>query len=337
MSKKLQLIQPLRAALVALTIGLSGCSNLGILANTSSTTTVNSGELNANLPRVVATTSILCDLTKQIAKETINLICLIPPDTNPYLYQPKPEDREAIQQAKLILFSGYNLEPRLLKLMKASKSSASKIAVAQRAVPQPLEFRGEGKTVSDPYVWHNAKNTIRMVEVISKNLSKAIPENASLYSSNAQKVKNELTKLDAWIKSRIASVPAKQRELITNHDAMGYYAKAYGFSYAPALEGVGDRGKANKTRLQALAKYIKQSKIPILFSETTNNSNLIKAVAQNTKVKVSQRKLFANNLGAPGSEGDTYQKMMIANTRTIVEGLGGTYLIFEPILSNSQH
>ncbi|NMG22087.1 metal ABC transporter solute-binding protein, Zn/Mn family [Brasilonema bromeliae] len=337
MSKKLRLTQSLRAALVALTIGLFGCHNLGSIGNTSAHGTLNSGEQNANVPRVVATTSILCDLTKQIAEETIHLTCLIPPDTNPYFYQPKPEDQEAIQEAKLILFSGYNLEPNLLKLMKASKSSASKIAVAQRAVPQPLNFEGEDTTVSDPYVWHNAKNGIRMVDVISNNLSKVVPENASLYSKNAVKVKNELTKLDDWIKSRISSVPAQQRELITTHDAMGYYAKAYGLSYESALEAISDTEKPSATRVQALATYIKKSKIPTLFTETTTkNSNWINSVTQNTKAKVSQRKLFVNNLGAPGSEGDTYQKMMVANTRTIVEGLGGTYLIFEPTLSSSQ-
>lgn len=331
MSKKLQLTLPLRTALVAVTIGLFGCHNLGSVANTSSTATVS--EVNANLPRVVVTTSILCDLTKQIAQQTINLTCLIPPDTNPYLYQPKPEDRQAIDQAKLILFTGYNLEPSLLKLMKASKNSVPKIAVAQRAVPQPLEFTRDGNTVPDPYTWHNANNGIKMVEVISINLSKAMPENASLYSSNAQKVKNELIQLDAWIKSRIRTIPAKQRELVTTLDAMGYYAKAYGLSYAAASESVSDQSKPTRTRVKALTRYIKRSGVATLFVETTNNPDFMKSIAKDTKAKVSKRKLFTDNLGAPGGEADTYQKMMVANTRTIVEGLGGTYLIFEPILS----
>ncbi|ARV63132.1 metal ABC transporter substrate-binding protein [Nostocales cyanobacterium HT-58-2] len=332
MTKKLQLTQPLRAALVTLTIGLFGCNNLGSVANTSTTTVTSSG-LNNNLPRVVATTSVLCDLTKQIAQETINLTCLILPDTNPYFYQPKPEDRKAIQQAKLILYSGYNLEPGFLKFIKASQNRAPKIAVAQRAVPNPLRFQGNDEALPDPYVWHNVKNSTRMVEIISLNLGKVVPENASLYKSNAQKVKNELSKLDGWIKSRIASVPTKQRELVTTYDAMGYYAKAYGLSYAPALVGMSDEAKLKTTRVKALARYIRRSGIPTLFAETTDNSNLIKSVAKNTKVQVSERKLFADSLGAPGGEADTYQKMMVANTRTIVEGLGGTYLIFEPIIS----
>ncbi|WP_026082348.1 metal ABC transporter solute-binding protein, Zn/Mn family [Mastigocladopsis repens] len=335
MSKKLRLTQPLPAFLVAVAIGLFGCRNLGSIANTSSTATVTSAELNNNLPKVVATTSILCNLTKQIAQQTINLTCLIPPNANPQLYQPKPEDRRAIEQATLILYNGYNLEPGLLKLIRASKNSRSKIAVAQNAVPKPLQFRRNGKTLPDPYIWHNSKNGIRMVEVISSNLGKAIPENASLYSNNAQKVKNELTKLDSWIKSRIASIPANQRELVTNQDVMGYYAKAYDLSYAPALKGISAQGKPNTARVKALARYIKRSRITTLFADTTNNSNLITSIAQDTKVKVSERKLFSDNLDASGSEADTYQKMMVANTRTIVEGLGGTYLIFEPIISKS--
>jgi manganese/iron transport system substrate-binding protein len=335
MLKKLHFPQPLRTTLVALALGLFGCNNLGNIANTSSTATVTSAELNNNLPKVVATTSILCDLVKQIAQETINLTCIIPPGTNPHVYQAKPEHSQAIDQAQLILYSGYNLESSLLKIIRASQNSAPKIAVAQYAVPKPLQFKGNGKTVADPYIWHNTKNAIKMVEVISSNLSKTIPENASFYNSNSQKVKNELTKLDGWIKSRIASIPATRRELVTNQDAMGYYAKAYGLSYAPALKGMNHQGRPNATRVKALSTYIQKSGVPTLFAETTNKSNLIKSLAKDTRVKVSRRQLFVDHLDVPGGEGDTYQKMMVANTRTIVEGLGGTYLIFEPIISKS--
>ena len=45
-------------------------------------------------------------------------------------------------------------------------------------------------------------------------------------------------------------------------------------------------------------------------------------------MKVSQRKIYADSLGEQGSEADTYQKMLIANTQTIVQGLGGQYTAF---------
>jgi len=79
-----------------------------------------------------------------------------------------------------------------------------------------------------------------------------------------------------------------------------------------------------------LVREIKASGVPTIFAETTINPKLIEAVAKEAKVKVSPRELFADGLGEPGSEGDTYEKMMIANTRTIVEGLGGKYTPFKP-------
>lgn len=47
-------------------------------------------------------------------------------------------------------------------------------------------------------------------------------------------------------------------------------------------------------------------------------------------MRVSPRDLFADGLGEAGGDGDTYQKMLVANTRTIVEGLGGKYSAFKP-------
>jgi manganese/iron transport system substrate-binding protein len=328
MSTQLALISKLRTVLIAFTVGLVGCNNTANPANTAYKTT--STGVNNNLPRVVATTSVLCDLTQQVAGETINLTCLTPPDTNPYLYQPKPEDRKAIEEAQVIFFNGYNFEPNILKLIKASKSHVPNIAVGQRAVPKPLLLRENGATVPDPYVWHNAKYGIKMVEVISSYLSKVLPKNASIYNNNARNIKNELTQLDAWIKSRIASIPANQNKLVTVDRTMDYYVQAYGLSYIGSLEGISAADKPTPPRIKILAQAIKQARIPTIFTNNTTNPNLIKAVAQQANVRVSKRELLATSLSSQGSEGDTYQKMMIANTRTIVEGLGGTYLIFEP-------
>ncbi|BAU06522.1 metal ABC transporter solute-binding protein, Zn/Mn family [Fischerella sp. NIES-3754] len=330
MSNNLLLSRPLCIILVAFSFGLVGCNYAGNLVGPSSPTTVSSSETNNNLPKVVATTSVLCDLVKQVAENTINLTCLISPDTDPDRYQPKPEDSQAIEQAKVIFFNGYNLEPSLFKLIKASKNGAAKIAVAQRAVPKPLKYQKNGKLVSNPYVWHDPKNGIKMTEVISSNLSKAIPENATLYGRNTQKIKKELNQLNVWIKLRVDSIPASNRRLATTNNAMAYYAKAYNITSINALESINTNSKPTPAKVKAVAREIRRSKVPTIFVDTTTNSNVIKTVAKQADVKVSERKLLTDNLGKPGNYGDTYQKMLTANTRTIVEGLGGTYLIFEP-------
>ncbi|WP_309232605.1 metal ABC transporter solute-binding protein, Zn/Mn family [Cylindrospermum sp. FACHB-282] len=314
-----------------LTISFAGCGNQ--VVNTSVTQASQTSKLNSNLPQVVATTNILCDLTKQVAGNTINLTCLVSPGANPHTYQPQPEDRKAIEQAKLIFYNGYNLEPSLLKIIKATKNPAPKIAVGQFAVPQPQKFANKGKKIADPHLWHNVKNTIRMVEVINNNLGKLAPSQVKNYSSKTKQITNELTQLDSWIKLRIATIPSKHRKLVTTHDALGYYVKAYGLAYTGTLKGVNTNAKLTDTREKDVVKNIQKAKVPTIFAETTINPNGIKSIAAKAAVRVSQRELYTDGLGKPGSDGETYQKMMSANTRTIVEGLGGTYLKFEPKVS----
>ncbi|MFN9396240.1 MAG: metal ABC transporter solute-binding protein, Zn/Mn family, partial [Pseudanabaena sp.] len=83
------------------------------------------------------------------------------------------------------------------------------------------------------------------------------------------------------------------------------------------------------TRIKELVEVIKSSKVPTIFAEVSINPKLINAVAREANVKVSDREIYADGLGAKGSEAETYSKMLIANTKTIVEGLGGKYTPFQ--------
>jgi manganese/iron transport system substrate-binding protein len=329
-----------------LVVGLFGCQS----EPTAPPETKNSSVPETNSisggdrPMVVATTSVICDLTQQIALDTIDLRCLVAPGEDPHVYQPKPEDRKAIDTAKLVLYAGYNFDPSLVKLVKASSNSAPKIAVHEVAVPKPLigeehehgaeekhdaeEKHAEGEQNPDPHVWHNAKNGIAMVKTIANSLSKLETNNAAVYESNAKKITNELTQIDSWIKSQIATIPADRRKLVTTHDALGYYVNAYGLQFQGALEGLSTEAAPTAARVSELVKDIKQTGVPTIYAETTNNPKLIETVAKEANVKVSEQELYADGLGEKGSYGDTYQKMMIANTKAIVEGLGGQYTAF---------
>lgn len=330
MLEKLLLNQILRIIFVVFTLLFYGCNNSNNSNNTSSyTTTVTTTTVKKNLPQVVATTSVLCDLTKQIAEKTINLTCLTSPSINPKLYKPTPEDKQAINQAQLLIFNGYNLEPALEKFILASKNPATKLPVAKIAVPSPLMITKNGKKVPDPYVWHNAINAAKMVEVIGINLAKSIPENAELYKSNTKIIKNQLLALDSWIKTRIDSIPRKKRILVTTDNAMAYYVRAYGLKLGGSLRFISPTEKTSDEKVKKIAKTLVKINVPTIFVRPQISPELIKSVAEEARVNISERQLITENLGVPGSKADNYQKMMTANTRTILEGLEGTYLIFD--------
>jgi len=324
-----------------LAIATTACNNEPTqTVNNSAPVTTQPVAQTEDLPLVVATNSVSCGLARQIAGDTINLKCLIEAGTDPHVYQPNPEDRKAIDSAKLVLYGGYDFEPGVIKLIKASSNPAPKIAVNEVAVPTPLiaedghghdhdkEDKKDAKEV-DPHVWNNAKNGIEIGKAISKNLIALRPDQADLYAKNTAKIVAELEQLHPWIKAQIATIPEATRKLITTHDALGYYSKAYGIPLEGALGGISTEEQPTAGRIKELVKIIKDTKVPTIFAEVTLNPKLITAVAKEAGVKVSERELFADGLGEKGSEGETYRGMLEANTRTIVEGLGGKFTPFQ--------
>jgi manganese/iron transport system substrate-binding protein len=346
--KSLRLSSAFSAALIAIAASLVSCT-VATDANkpspTATTQTTSSPVAKAaEQPLVVATNSVACDLARQIAGETINLKCLIEAGTDPHIYQPNPEDRKAIDSAKLVIYGGYDFEPSLIKLIQASSNPAPKIAVNEVAVPSPImtadgHSHGDdhdhekedkaGEKEADPHVWNNAQNGIKIAQSISKSLIALRPDQAETYTKNTAKIVSELEQIDIWIKSQIATIPEGSRKLITTHDALGYYAQAYGLSVEGALNGLSTDEQTTPTRVKELVNVIKSSQVPTIFAEVSINPKLITTVAREANVKVSERKLYADGLGAKGSEAETYAGMLIANTRTIVEGLGGKYTPFQ--------
>jgi manganese/iron transport system substrate-binding protein len=278
-------------------------------------------------PKVVVTNTVLCDLTKQIAASTVNVVCLLTAGSDPHVYKLTPEARQSIEQAKLVLYGGYDFEPELTKAIKATSNPAPKIAVHEVSVTQPLKFEEDGKSTTDPHVWNNAQNGIKIAETIGASLEKLVPAQAATYKQNTQKVTAELGQLDTWIKSQISTIPAAKKTLFTTHDALGYYSKAYGIP-VDALEGLSTEEKPNAARAKEMVGKIRKAQVPTIFAELTLNPKLITAIAQEAKVKVSEQELYVDGLGEASSPGGTYQKMLIANTQAIVEGLGGKFTPF---------
>ena len=317
-----------------LVLGLAGCG--AAPTPTSNANNTNSASQSASTkPQVVASYSVLCDLTQKIAEDTIDLKCLMPAGQDPHIYKPTTDDRKAIDTSPLMLYGGYEFEAQVIKLVKASGNLDTKIAVHEIAVPKPLMGEPEhtpDETKSakpaekevDPHVWHNAKNGIAIVQVIQDKLTKLSPQNSALYAKNATALRDRLTKLDSWIQTSISTIPIASKKLVTTHDALAYYGAAYGLPIEGALQGISTDEKPTASRVKALVDEIKTSKVPTIFAEVTVNPKLIETVAKEANVKLSSKSLFADGLGEAGSGAESYEKMLVSNTTTIVEGLGGT-------------
>lgn len=333
---------------VALTVALStaGCTQT---ASTSQQSETPAPAPSSDLPQVVATSTVLCDLTKQIAQETVAVTCLMQPNQDPHVYTPIPSDRKTIEDADLVLYGGYNYESSLIKIIQADQTTAAKVAVYEVAVPEPLmgeahehgeeaaadhDHEAESATAADhdheetvdqpdPHVWHSARNGAEIVTVIGDSLAKLVPDQASLYQQNANTLSQQFAQIDDWIKTQVATVPTANRKLVTTHEALAYYADTYGFELEGTIEGVSTEEKPSAARLTGLVDQLKQAKVPTIFVENTTNPKLLETVAQEANVKVAQQPLYIEGPGGEDTPAPTYQTMLISNTCTVVEGLGG--------------
>lgn len=283
-------------------------------------------EAQNNKPKVVSTSTIIADLAERVGGDEIDAKGILEPGADPHVYEPVPADSVAFEEADLIFYNGYNLEPGLIRMMNAAGVKAKKVALGE--VVTPLDIDKEGKKVPDPHVWGDAKNAIAMVNEIRDRLSEISPEDKPEFTQNAEQLTQELQRLDSWIGQQIKTIPKNQRKLVTTHDAFQYYARAYGLEITGTLIGISTEEQPSAQTVKNLANAIKKTEIKTIFAETTINPVLLQAVAEEAGAKISPRELYSDSIGAPNSEGDSYIKMMVSNTRTIVEALEGTYREF---------
>ena len=201
------------AGVVALFIGFTGCNSATPTSSdtagsessqadaTTDTETAASDAASESLVDVVASYSVVCDITAQIVADAAQLTCLIPSDQDPHTYQAKPSDREAIDTADLVFYAGLNFEPAIIDMATASETEAPKIALHDEAVQQVIEVEEEGEVNPDPHVWHDVENGLVMVTLIRDNLVAVDPDNADVYTQNAEKLAAELQALDTDRKS----------------------------------------------------------------------------------------------------------------------------------------
>ncbi|MEM6612628.1 MAG: zinc ABC transporter substrate-binding protein [Cyanobacteria bacterium P01_C01_bin.72] len=312
-SKQFQLSKWFIGIGIGLSFLLGGCN--------SSTDNVDS-----SLPKVVSTNTIIADLTQTVGGDEIDHQGILQPGADPHVYEPTPKDSVALEQAGLILYNGFNLEPGIIKMINSTGVNAVKFAVGE--VVEPLNFDYEGQQEPDPHVWGDAENAIAMTEAIRDRLIELSPEDTAEFTANAEELIAELQLLDNWISEQIATIPPAQRKLVTTHDAFQYFTNAYGLEMAGTLIGISTEEQPSAQTVKNLANDIKRMQIPAIFAETTINPQLITTVAEEAGVKLAPQELYSDSIGAAGSNGDSYLKMLQANTKSIVESLGGEYQEF---------
>ena len=266
---------------------------------------------------VVASFSILADFARNVGGERIEVTTLVGPDGDTHVYQPKPADAKELGAARLILVNGLGLEGWIDRLIKASGAKVPVIVTTKGISPQ--QMREEGRIGPDPHAWQSIANAKIYVANIRDALIAVDPSGASDYRANADNYLGKLDVLEKDVTAEIAKIPPGRRQIITTHDAFGYFGTAYGFRFI-APEGVSTETEASARDVAKIIRQIKAQNIPAVFLENVTDPRLVKSIASESGAKVGGT-LYSDALSSPDGPAGSYIEMMRNNIRELSAAL----------------
>ena len=274
---------------------------------------------------VVASFSILGDMTARVGGDRVAVTTLVGPDGDAHVYEPTPDDVCAVAAARLLVVNGLGFEGWMDRLAGAS-GYAGPVVVASRGVaPREIveeehaDAEGHDHHGIDPHAWQDVANAVIYVKNIAAGLDAADPEGKATYDANAAAYVAELEALDAEVRTAMAALPADRRKIITSHDAFGYFGAAYGLELL-APEGVSTESEATAADVAGIIRQIREDAIPAIFVENIKDRRLIDQIAAETAAAVGGE-LYTDALSDKDGPAPTYVEMIRHNVKTLAEAL----------------
>lgn len=281
--------------------------------------------------RIVATTTQAYDLLTILTTDVsgIEVIGLMGPGVDPHLYQPTEADISAMNTADLVVYSGLHLEGQFDTVFKALGErnirvyALGKPVVDQGFALDPVNAAMAQISTHDPHFWFDPRNWQLAAEEMAAVLGEVDPANAETYRANYEAYSEQLDLLFNWALESMMLVPENQRYLVTSHDAFQYFGVAFGWQMR-GLQGISTEDEAGVADIQALARFVVENQIPVMFIESSVPPDTIEAVreavrAQGFEVGIGIRPLFSDAMGERGTFGGTYIGMIAANVYTILQ------------------
>ncbi|MDY0870323.1 metal ABC transporter solute-binding protein, Zn/Mn family [Dongia rigui] len=265
-------------------------------------------EADGKLP-VVATFSILGDLTQHIGGDAIALTTLVGPDSDAHAFEPTAESQRAVAGARVLVANGLGLEPWLDRLIDASTFKGELVEATTGIEPlastEAEEPAAEGEGAHDhdhggpdPHAFQDPKLVLTYIDNIAAGLAKAAPESAGAFRKNAEDLKARFRALDTELSASLGSLPSENKRILTSHDAFQYFGRAYGIDFV-AVQGMSTEAEPSAQDLKNIVEQIKGGDIKAIFIENMNDPRFVESLAADTGAVVGGD-LHSDALSAPG-------------------------------------
>ncbi len=274
--------------------------------------------------KVVVTTTFVGDIVGSIAGDKIDLNVLLEPGQNPHSFLVSPRDMVSLTEADLLFVNGFGLEEFLDELLEGSDFPGSQVIVSEGISLRVSDPELDEDNISDhpgvdPHVWLNPNNIKIWVDNIAGALIKMDSGNADYYLDHAESYLQELDNLDIWIREEVDNIPEENRELVSDHSSLGYFADEYGLRQIGAvIPAMTTEAKTSGQQLADLIETIRENQAKAIFVGADFDPTLAQRVSDETGIELVV--LYFGSL-SDGPPADTYLNFMRYNIETIISAL----------------
>jgi zinc/manganese transport system substrate-binding protein len=275
---------------------------------------------------VVASFSILGDLTRQIGGDRVLVRTLVGPGGDAHVYQPSPADAKTLAGARLVIVNGLGFEGWIDRLIQSS-GYRGKVVVVSAGIhalrqEQAVSTKHDAHQHAggfDPHAWQDLDNALRYVDNIADALAEADSANRVAYQANAGRLKKEISALDREIRSTFGGLPPERRKVVTSHDAFAYFGRAYGIRFLSPV-GLSTDAEPSAGDIGAIIRQIRKERIRAMFIENIADPRLLERISRESGARIGGT-LYSDSLSTPGTPADSYVGMMRHNARMLSTAL----------------
>jgi len=268
-------------------------------------------------PTIVVTTEVLGSIVRDLAADEADVTVLMTAGADPHSWQPSARDSQALFEADVIVANGLDLEEGLIDLLGQAETEGVPVfrATDHVAIRMPSsqdheeeaddEDQADHEHASgDPHFW---LDPLAMRDVVLA-LGAAMAEASIDVADRASRMAAELETLYDELATMLEVVPIERRQLVTGHEALGYFADRYGFDIVgTVIPGLSSSDEPSARDIAELIDSIRAAGATAVFTDVSTPASVAEAVAAEAGVQIVQLKV--EQLPESGSYADLLRQV----------------------------
>ncbi len=280
--------------------------------------------------QVVASFYPVAEAAERVGGDHVRVVNLTPPGTEPHDLELSPREVDRLEDADLVLYLGQGFQPAVEEVAERRQGGSVDVLEAVELEkgaagfePHSDEAAGEeehaDEVARDPHFWLDPRRMANGVDRIEQALTKAAPEHAGAFATNAQRYKQGLAELDQELAAGLDD--CDRRVLVTSHAAFHYLATRYNLEQRP-IAGLSPEAEPDPARLAELADLIRDERVTTVFYESLVTPDVAETLAREAGIKTAVLNPLEGLTQADMRQGKDYAAVMRENLAALADALG---------------